>query len=339
MPAFNGLVGSSIDNIHVDPPDQLAEAPPSPSWAILAPKEACKWKGFGSIRYLFIFGGSYSSTCIPSSLPTLEPTDEEPLGVPFPGITSTEPGTPNWVGHFVTEYAFSPLLVYNYATLGSAIPDVTLQIDKYFLGDSGPSSKGVPWTAENSLFITWVGLQDLAISADLEEPMDELFRGQAKLYAAGARNFLLINLPPIHRAPACTIMEMYGVVDDDREASILRASTRILDWNTYLAMRARLFASPAPVPLTPFYAPDLVFDPNARPPVATASQQVYTGASVMLFSCYESMSMILDNAKAFGLVETDLQKIGGSIWVDHIHPTSVVHDLIARDLSRFIGKI
>jgi hypothetical protein len=27
----------------------------------------------------------------------LEPTDEEPLGVPFPGVTSCEPGQPNWV--------------------------------------------------------------------------------------------------------------------------------------------------------------------------------------------------------------------------------------------------
>ena len=187
--------------------------------------------------------------------------------------------------------------------------------------------------------------------------MDELFKGQAKLHAAGARNFLLINLPPIHRAPACTqlscvhydcanyvsssgtILEMYGVVDDDREGSIHRASTHFLDWNTCLARGARQFASPSPVPLTPFYAPELFFDPNVRPPVATANHQVHTGASVMLFSCYESMSMILDNAEAFGLVEKDLRKIGGSIWVDHIHPTSVVHDLIARDLSRFIGKI
>lgn len=27
----------------------------------------------------------------------LEPVDEEPLGVPFPGVTSCEPGQPNWV--------------------------------------------------------------------------------------------------------------------------------------------------------------------------------------------------------------------------------------------------
>lgn len=36
-----------------------------------------------------------------------------------------------------------------------------------------------------------------------EVPIAELFGNQEKLYEAGARNFLFINLPPIDRAPAC----------------------------------------------------------------------------------------------------------------------------------------
>ncbi|KAG8826311.1 hypothetical protein FRC19_009271 [Serendipita sp. 401] len=271
----------------------------------------------------------------------LEPRDDEPLGIPFPGICSTEPGTPNWVGHLITEYAPSShqILVYNYAMLGSTVPEVTLQIDRHFLGDNGPTARKVPWTAENSLFITWVGLNDLAISTDPEEPIEEFFRGQEKLYAAGARNFLFINVPPIDRSPACTLLEMYGVVDDDREASIRRAATRFVNWNIFLAAGARRFASPSAVPLTPTYSPELMSDPNVRPPVAVAEAQEHTGASVMLFSSYECISMILNNPTAFGLAEADLRKVGGSIWVDHMHPTSVVHDLFARDLSRFLSKI
>lgn len=36
-----------------------------------------------------------------------------------------------------------------------------------------------------------------------EESIAELIRVQDRLYAAGARNFLIINLPPIDRSPAC----------------------------------------------------------------------------------------------------------------------------------------
>lgn len=271
----------------------------------------------------------------------LDPNDEEPLGVPFPGITTCEPGTPNWVGHLVTEYAPNPILVFNYAISGSTVPDVTLQIERYFLSDStGPSKRGIPWTAENSLFITWVGLNDLAISPYPEEPIRELFNAQRKLYTAGARNFLFINVPPIDRAPACTLMEMYGVDEDDREASLQRAAARFLNWNTALAASARNFASPKPAPLTPDYMPELFVDPAVRPPVAVAEEQINEGASVMLFSSYESMSAILDDPEGHGFPEADIKKMSGSsIWVDHMHPTSRVHDLLARDLSRFLGKI
>lgn len=57
------------------------------------------------------------------------------------------------VGHLITEYAPNTILVFNYAISGSTVPDVTLQIERYFLSDeSGPSNRGVKWTAENSLF-------------------------------------------------------------------------------------------------------------------------------------------------------------------------------------------
>jgi hypothetical protein len=41
-------------------------------------------------------GASYSQTN-PFLDPKYAPTEEEPLGIPFPGITSTE-GPANWVG-------------------------------------------------------------------------------------------------------------------------------------------------------------------------------------------------------------------------------------------------
>lgn len=133
-------------------------------------------------------------------------------------------------------------------------------------------------------------------------------------------------------------MEMYGVDAEDREASIKRAAARILSWNTALAMAARRFASPRPVPLTPHYIPN-IGDPNAPPPIATAELQEREGTSVLFFSSHECLSTILDDPAAYALSKADINKMDGSIWVDYVHPSSRVHDLLARDLSRFLAKI
>jgi hypothetical protein len=135
------------------------------------------------------------------------------------------------------------------------------------------------------------------------------------------------------------MMEMYGVDEEDREASVQRAAARFVNWNTALAASARLFASPKPVPLTPDYTPELIVDPAVRPPVAIAEDQINEGVSMLFFSSYESISAILDDPVRHGFAEADLKKMNGSIWVDYMHPTSRVHDLLARDLSRFLGKI
>jgi hypothetical protein len=105
---------SHIDSIPWDPSH----------WTIVSPS----WKGFSEIRYLFILygifapalrvspphadrlpkyavyqyshksfsGDSYSETVGRYSAPQRTPTDEFPLGVPWPGDTYS--GEPNWVG-------------------------------------------------------------------------------------------------------------------------------------------------------------------------------------------------------------------------------------------------
>lgn len=134
-------------------------------------------------------------------------------------------------------------------------------------------------------------------------------------------------------------MEMFGVDAEDREASIKRAAVRIYSWNTALAIAARRFASPKPVPLTPCHIPNLSTDLDVPPPIAKAEAQEKEGASIMFFSVHECLSAILDSPATYALSEADVNKMDGSIWVDHLHPTSRIHDFVARDLSRFLGKI
>ena len=62
-------------------------------------------------------------------------------------------------------------------------------------------------------------------------------------------------------------------------------------------------------------------------------------ATALLFSSYEAFDTLLDNAEQNGLKAQDRKRRGGDIWIDHIHPTSKVHDNIARRVAAFLDNI
>ncbi|KAF4615032.1 hypothetical protein D9613_003113 [Agrocybe pediades] len=210
------------------------------------------WSGFSTTRRLVIFGDSYSSVGIPDSIPDIEsnkPTAKRPLGVEYPGRTYNEPDLPNWVGHFLSKYCSeprynsvrgkkqvkswikSPLLVHNFAQGGATVAGIERQVVDIFLPTLGKKPKWAPWTAEGTLFITWVGINDCGMSRDPSASLPKLFDLQEKLYLAGARNFLIVDVPPVHRSPAVPL---------DREATVLSVCT---DWNSHLRNECQKFSS------------------------------------------------------------------------------------------------
>lgn len=119
-------------------------------------------------------GDSYSSVAnFYSKRPPRLPSTADPLGVPFPGENTAmwnEPGSPNWVGHFITKYCAppryqpqveaqdgryneDPLLVYDYAVGGDRLPGLQRQIQRQFLPymTPGPDAPAL-WTPDDSLF-------------------------------------------------------------------------------------------------------------------------------------------------------------------------------------------
>ncbi|TFY83714.1 hypothetical protein EWM64_g297 [Hericium alpestre] len=143
------------------------------------------WKGFEQVKHFIVFGASYCD--VGYSHREAHPTPERPLGVDFPGDTYNEPGKPNWVGHLVTmEHNF---LVHDYGKGGAMVDGVRYQVETEFLPHAG----------------TWVGINDCAYihePAKVKRSIDELFLTQQKLYEAGARNYVFVNVPPIDRSPA-----------------------------------------------------------------------------------------------------------------------------------------
>ncbi|KAI0063330.1 hypothetical protein BV25DRAFT_1915248 [Artomyces pyxidatus] len=164
------------------------------------------WSGYIGIKKLIIFGDTYSYIGYHARAPP--PSSSHPLGVPFPGTPVTESGRPNWVGHLITSYPHgqSNMLVYDYAVRGDTVPGVAKQVTQQFLPTVGRKPAWAAWSSWDSLFVTWIGTDDCRLMytnerSELKPIVSYLFAAQEQLYATGARNFMLIDVPPIQRSP------------------------------------------------------------------------------------------------------------------------------------------
>ncbi|TDL20818.1 hypothetical protein BD410DRAFT_790494 [Rickenella mellea] len=255
------------------------------------------WLGFASINKLIIFGDSYSSVGYDSKEPA--PSAKNPLGVPFPGETYTEGGVePNWVGHLVTsrKSVSHRLLVYDYAEGGSTIQGVRRQIEREFLPDDGQEAMCAPWDANDTLFVTWVGINDCAYTKKHEKDMERYFGLQEELYEFGARNFMFIDVPPISRTPA-----MPALLRNEPSAA-----ATYNNWNEHLHKSSLKF------------------------------QEKHRDAKVFLFSSSATFNRVLDSPEEHGFDVKDLYKRAGKIWMDHLHPTSAMHRWVAKDVEEFL---
>ncbi|KAH7922567.1 hypothetical protein BV22DRAFT_1094380 [Leucogyrophana mollusca] len=148
-----------------------------------------------------------------------------------------------WLAHFLKsvnksrDVDLERLQASNYAVPGSTVEDdMSDQISRFFAQfpkKSGPESNPSLDPAQ-TLYVLWLGINDCGLTdeADLEEIVDKLFDdGLDEMYiGSGARNFLLIDVPPIDRSPSA--LESGGDVVD-----------RYLTWNRLLKSRIEAFAS------------------------------------------------------------------------------------------------
>jgi phospholipase/lecithinase/hemolysin len=161
-------------------------------------------------NYLITFGDSYSQTGF--DVNQSKPSAANPLGNPtYPGWTSS--GGPNWVGYLVKDFNATSLYSYNFAYGGATVnaslvkpyqPTVLSLIDQVQQFSKSIASKPsyAPWTANNSLFGIWMGVNDVGNSWWLEnetallgEIVSDYFEQVEILFQAGARNFVFLSVP------------------------------------------------------------------------------------------------------------------------------------------------
>ena len=129
---------------------------------------------------------------------------------------------PNYVGYLTTKYNAGPLLTYNLAS-GGATVDTKLvkpymptvhslmdQVTKDYMpayGVTPTSRRRAQWTSDNSLFIFFIGVNDVmnTYSGKNSTLISKIFSEYAdlveKVYHSGARNFLFLDVPSLQNSP------------------------------------------------------------------------------------------------------------------------------------------
>ena len=166
---------------------------------------------------MFTFGDSYTTTGFNLSL--TQPNRDNPLGNPaYPGYTATN--GPNWVDFLTRTYNATFLQTINLASGGATVDSALIppyqptvrslrdQVLDQFLPVYADAPASFPWQPNTTLFATWLGINDVG-NAYAQPNSSALFarvfnvyaRLMATLYQHGARNFLLLNVPPVDRSP------------------------------------------------------------------------------------------------------------------------------------------
>ncbi|KAL8649171.1 MAG: hypothetical protein Q9210_004565, partial [Variospora velana] len=221
-----------------------------------APTPSSMWPGWDGIDRIFVFGASYAATGF-NWLEKPVPSPEQPLGNQNRCLTSSN--GPNFATYLTTTFNASKILTYNFAFPGSSIDerathphlpekgpdgkritrnDLVSQVAGGFIPHYTDQQKDPPkaaWASENTLFISFFGINDIlasyrAHSSSTATTTDRIMTSYAasleKMYAHGARNFLLLNVPPLDRSPYFQTGETHSGHGDDKLTASARADHR-----------------------------------------------------------------------------------------------------------------
>jgi len=167
-----------------------------------------------NIKNIITFGDSYTSSWI-KDYETMETVRD-----------STTSSGPNWVFYLSdilnATSTKNNIKIYNFAAGGASVtseispvyaPEVntfTKQVRELFKPKMVDIKDKFPWTSKDSLFGVWFGINDTGNRKSTDDLTNEdyeamtfliYFRLLDELYQAGARNFVILNIPDLEYAP------------------------------------------------------------------------------------------------------------------------------------------
>ncbi|KAL8799329.1 MAG: hypothetical protein Q9182_005973 [Xanthomendoza sp. 2 TL-2023] len=334
----------------------LAAPAPAP------PAAGSSWPGWAGIEKLFVFGASYTSTGFGSGINDPQPSPSNPLGNHVRGPTASN--GPNFITYLTTTFNASLVQTYNFAYAGAQVHvpatdpskpareynDMTAQMTHQFGDHFPPTHMGertVNWTGDTSLWISFFGINDiLAMLAkhNMDVALARIYAAyRANLnfaYEAGARNFLLLNTPPMEIMPKFTGRAGNGD-DDVAKAPEVK---RIVDG--YNALFPRLAAGALPPG-----ANVMVFDFHAL--VAEMQKSLETTNALMRQFDSHPIRNLTDSCPWYTHEEDGSAwwgkedyfdercgtGVGGYFWLNDSHPTWSVHKVLAGKIAEMLWGV
>ncbi|KAL8691178.1 MAG: hypothetical protein Q9224_004234 [Gallowayella concinna] len=338
----------------------LAAPAPAP------PTAGSNWPGWDGIEKLFVFGASYTSTGFQSGINFPQPSPSNPLGNQRRGTTASN--GPNFITYLTTTFNASLVQTYNFAFAGAQVDtpaidpskslvgknesykadhypnDMTAQMTNQFGDHFPPSHVGeriVDWTGDTSLWISFFGINDVLGMLNLhnmDEALDRIFdayrRNLEFAYEQGARNFLLLNTPPMEIMPKYTGKAGHG----SRQVRNAPEVKRIVAG--YNALFPRLVeALPA--------ANVMVFDFHALVKEMQVSLEA-TNELVRQFNSHE-ITNLTESCRWYSHADGDShwddedyfdERCGTGVasyfWLNDSHPTWSVHKVLAGRIAEML---
>lgn len=265
-------------------------------------------------NYWFGFGDSYSQTGFVTT-GTL-PNTANPIGnPPFPGFSAT--GGENWVGYVTATYNRSLVYTYNYAYGGATIdanlvkpftPSVLSLTDQVneFLNGAAKKPASTPWTSANAIFSIWIGVNDIGNSygnggdrsAFSDTLLNAYFALVQKLYNAGGRNFLFLNVPPIDRTP---LMLAQSASAQALEKSVINT------FNTKLAAKIKTF------------------------------QSSNSGVKTFIYDSHAQFTTMLNSPKTYGFQDaTSFGSATTDFWGNNYHPSTYANKFFGQTIGQTV---
>ncbi|KAE9961597.1 hypothetical protein EG327_003628 [Venturia inaequalis] len=295
----------------------------------VAPQLADSTNGTGSgngttastdYNFFFFFGDSYTNTAFDPD--GAQPSPFNPFGNNALSATDESlAGGPNWAEDLTFMYTTKTTLTYDYAyncgTVDSAIvrncgPAVRTIVDQVadFAETLKKGSQYGNFSQQNSLFAFWIGINDAHITANdaiqdkdidpiMEKVANRYMEQLSTLYSYGAKNFLLLNVPPFDRTPQ---------ILETNQQNIIRQRLSITSLNTHISTSFETW------------------------------QSAHPGIKSMLIDTMPIFNEALDDPTKIGDRNStcDVGRSGasaGCVWWNDFHPTVNMHRWIAEKVA------
>ncbi|KAG8965732.1 hypothetical protein FRC05_003049 [Tulasnella sp. 425] len=269
-----------------------------------------------SARYWFAFGDSYTTTGF--DFTSTKPSAANVFGNPtYPGNTACGSTVTNWIDEMIVTHNESFIYAYNFAYGGatidatlvtpylSTVQSMTDQVNQ-FVTNLGSKPSYAPWTSSNAIFSFFIGINDIGNSyyqsgdrsAFSDTLLNAYFALVQKVYDAGGRNFLFINVPPIDRSP---LMLGQGSTSTALEKSVIDT------YNSKLAAKVSAF------------------------------QSAHSGTTTWLYNSNAKVTQILNSPTSYGFQDaTTYGATSNLAWCNNYHVSPGVHHYLALDIKSLL---